>query len=69
MTRAQRIGVRIVKARRYRGLSQTDLAKKIGGSQRMVSRWETGKELPSPIEIVGLAIVLGVPPRALMPVR
>ena len=40
------IGDNIKAARKHRGLSQRDLAKKLDVSQTMVSYWEAGKGAP-----------------------
>lgn len=53
------------KARKAAGLSQTDLARRLGTSQARVSRWENGDDYPSVkeyaqfIEITGISVDLG----------
>jgi len=47
--------------RRKEGLTQADLAAKIGVSQAAISQWETGALTPSPLMIGQLSEVLGIP--------
>jgi transcriptional regulator with XRE-family HTH domain len=37
----------IKEARRLKGITQTELARRIGTNQKVVSRYETGKQIPS----------------------
>ena len=55
------IGERIRKARLARGLTQAELGKKIGVSQRMVTYYEVRGVSPTPELLVKLAHVLGIP--------
>lgn len=63
------IGDNIKAARKHRGLSQRDLAKKLDVSQTMVSYWEAGKGAPDGYDILMLCkalevsadLLLGVP--------
>jgi type I restriction enzyme M protein len=41
------------------GISQGDLAAKVGTSQAYISQWETGKRTPSPVEMEKLKALLG----------
>jgi transcriptional regulator with XRE-family HTH domain len=54
------LGKRIAQLRREKGLSQIELAKKVGVSQRYVSTWETGKNMPHVETLLKLAQVFGV---------
>jgi len=47
-------------ARSAKGLSQYDLAEKLGVRNIAVSAWETGKNNPSPENMVALIEVLGL---------
>lgn len=47
--------------RRKEGLTQADLAAKIGVSQAAISQWETGALTPSPLMIGQLSEVLDIP--------
>jgi transcriptional regulator with XRE-family HTH domain len=47
--------------RRKKGLTQADLAAKIGVSQAAISQWETGALTPSPLMIGQLSEVLDIP--------
>ena len=47
--------------RRKEGLTQADLAAKIGVSQAAICQWETGALTPSPLMIGQLSEVLGIP--------
>ena len=55
------IGERIRKARVARGLTQAELGKRIGVSQRMVTYYEVRGVSPAPELIIKLARVLVVP--------
>jgi transcriptional regulator with XRE-family HTH domain len=47
--------------RRKKGLTQADLAARIGVSQAAICQWETGATTPSPLMIGQLSEVLGIP--------
>ena len=49
------IANRLVKLRKEKGLSQEDLAAKIGISRQAVSKWETGASDPSTSNLLTLA--------------
>lgn len=50
----------IAQARQARGLTQRELAEKIGVTDKAVSRWETGRGFPEASVLQGLAEALGV---------
>ena len=54
------IGKVIFELRKEQGLSQADLAKAVGVSQRAVSLWEAGKNEPKASYIYELAKVFNV---------
>lgn len=55
------IGANIIKeARRRAGISQAELAKRLGTSQSVVGRWETGTRTPSIESIVAAARACGL---------
>lgn len=51
---------KIFNQRKLRGMSQEELAEKIGVSRQAVSKWETGEALPEIIKLKALADVFGV---------
>ena len=51
---------KIYSCRRKAGLSQEELAEKIGVSRQAVSKWETGESVPELSKIVMLADIFGV---------
>ncbi len=51
---------KIYSQRKLRGLSQEELAEKLGVSRQAVSKWETGEALPEITKLKGLAEVFGV---------
>ena len=54
-------GKQIAEARKARGLTQTQLANKIGVSTESVSKWEKGVFAPAPENEEKLYHVLGIP--------
>lgn len=61
MRPSARIGVLIRRSRRERGLSQQQLAEKIGISQAIVSYYESGRVAPGTDTAIRLAEALGLP--------
>ena len=51
---------KIFNQRKLKGLSQEELAEKLGVSRQAVSKWETGEALPEIPKLKGLADVFGV---------
>lgn len=62
-------GERLYQLRKARGLTQIDLAEKIGSSQRAISRYETVSEYPPGGVIVDLAKALKVSTDELLGLR
>lgn len=60
------LGNAISRAMKDAGLNQTDLAEKVGATQQTVSRWTSGRVLPSLDKLPKLAKVLGVDQGELM---
>ena len=56
---AKALGKKIKLARVEMDLTQTQLAQKIGGKQKSISRYETGASIPSLQTLLRLAKVLG----------
>lgn len=56
----ERIGRFIAELRRERGMTQEALGERLGVSQRSVSRWETGRNMPDISLLTPLADTLGV---------
>ncbi len=54
------MGQRIVQLRKAKGLSQEDLAERVGVSRQAVSKWELDQALPDAEKIIALAAALGV---------
>jgi DNA-binding XRE family transcriptional regulator len=59
MSRAQNIGDRLRSARQHAGLTQEDLAKKLGVRAITISRWERGQQAPSKKTLKRLEEILG----------
>ena len=55
------LGERIKLARKVAGISQEELAKKIGTRQSQVTRWETNKATPRIETLAKITEVTGVP--------
>jgi len=53
------IGYLILQARAAAELSQTELARRIGTSQPMIARWESGAQLPSVSSLLRIAEATG----------
>jgi len=53
------IGYLILKARASAGLTQRELAERIGSSQPTVARWESGAQLPSVRSLTKIAEATG----------
>ncbi len=58
---ARSIGERVKHARKSRGLSQTDLAQRVGVSQPAIANWETGLHDPRRLMLAKLAVALDYP--------
>lgn len=56
----------IARRRASLGLSQADLARRLGRSQALISRWEAGKRLPNAIDLIELGRELDLEPDALV---
>ena len=57
--------VRLRNARRQTGLTQKELAQRIGVSRRQVLRWESGRAVPGPEIAKRLAEELGISPEGI----
>jgi transcriptional regulator with XRE-family HTH domain len=62
----QKIGELISALRKERSLTQDELGSKLGVSQKTVSRWETGRNMPDMAVIPDLCAVLGISIQELM---
>lgn len=47
--------------RKKKGLSQKELADKVGTDQRIISRWENGLQTPKPYQMQFLEDYFGIP--------
>lgn len=57
---------KLLKKRRQLGLSQEELAEKLGVSRQAVSRWENGTAMPDAAKLLALSDLTGVPTDALL---
>ncbi len=57
---AMGVGYLILKARARAGLSQSQLAKKLGTSQPTIARWESGSQIPSVRSLLKIAKATGL---------
>lgn len=55
-----KIGKFISELRKERGMTQEQLSKKLGVTQKSVSRWETGKNMPDLSLLQLLSLELGI---------
>lgn len=60
------IGNRIRRARQDKGLTQSELAEAMGTSMAVISRYESGKRVPSAKTIVAVASALDISPLSLV---
>jgi transcriptional regulator with XRE-family HTH domain len=58
--------VELIRARKARGLSQTDMAARLRSHQQFVSRYETGERRLDIVEFVDVARALGLNPAELI---
>jgi transcriptional regulator with XRE-family HTH domain len=61
------LGARMREARAQAGLTQEDLAGRLGFTQTAVSYWEAGKRDPGVADLLRVAEALAVPPASLLP--
>lgn len=60
MPRANRFsGLQIVRWRNRAGMTQSELARRVGVQEAMLSRWERGKHVPGANAVAALAHALG----------
>lgn len=55
-----KIGKFIAELRKEKGMTQSDMAEKLGVSNKSVSRWETGKNMPDVSLFIPLCELLGI---------
>jgi len=60
-TYVKRVGRRIAEERKRQGLSQQQLAHRMDVSEHLISRWETGNQMPSRSSLQALEQALEVP--------
>lgn len=63
------VGERLRKAREERGLTQLQVAERLGKTQPTVQAWESDKTLPRTEEVRDVAAVYGLKPEQLLPPR
>ncbi|MCE0446950.1 helix-turn-helix domain-containing protein [Streptomyces tricolor] len=61
LTRRREIGARIRTARLRAGLTQIQLAERIGREHRTIHRWEYARHIPNLQDLLLVADALGVP--------
>ena len=55
------LGQYIAKRRKYMGLTQDELAEKVGVSKSAIAKWETDRGLPDRDNLKRLSVVINVP--------
>ena len=60
MIRLDQLGSRIAESRRERGLTQAEVADRMGVTPQAVSKWERGLACPDLVFLDDLSFVLGV---------
>lgn len=55
------LGQYITKRRKYMGLTQEELAEKVGVSKSAIAKWETDRGLPDRDNLKRLSVVINVP--------
>ena len=55
------LGHYIAKRRKYMGLTQEELAEKVGVSKSAIAKWETDRGLPDRDNLKRLSVVINVP--------
>lgn len=66
---ALQVGALIARARRYAGVTQSELAAAVGCAQSHISNWEAGKREPGVGDLLAIADALAVPLEALLPTK
>lgn len=66
MTDTERTGAFLAQKRKEKGLTQLELAEKLGVTNRAVSKWETGAGLPDTALLTRLADALATTADALL---
>lgn len=64
--RAERLAALLVEARRAAGVTQVELAERLGRKQAYVSKYETGQRGVDVLELLELADVLGFDPAEML---
>jgi len=60
MTNAVLLGERLYELRKGRGLSQEELAERLGISRQAISKWECGESLPDTDNLIAISRLYGV---------
>ena len=61
MEEKEYLGQYIAKRRKYMGLTQEELAEKVGVSKSAIAKWETDRGLPDRDNLKRLSVVINVP--------
>lgn len=60
MTNGEMLGKKLYELRKARGLSQEELAERLGVSRQAVSKWECGESLPDTDNLITISKIYGV---------
>lgn len=58
----EKLNLNIKNFRQFRGITQQEIARRLGKSKNVISNWERGDNSPNPDEIVELCRILEVTP-------
>lgn len=65
---AARVGEKIKRIRTMKGMTQDQLGRRIGAHDgAMIRHWESGRRIPSVVNIVRMALVFNINPGGLLP--
>jgi transcriptional regulator with XRE-family HTH domain len=68
-TQLRALGDRLRTCRKAAGLTQWQLAERIGRDNKTISRWENGHRIPTALDLIHIAHALDIPLRDLVDVE